>query len=330
MLLESPRDPAEYLVGEEGGQSASFWCFPELMAWVGIAGLRLVTFDQGKLGHQRKKPTTVLTNLPAFQELHGLQGDGCDDSPLPSNLGDRIRTSKTWAAWAPGLVAAIQEALRRLLGVLEEEKGAGEGHHVSKMDLAAWHRHMKQGHIPFRADCRICGEAMGCDKPHKRLGGSAAKFTMSADLCGPFPEGKDLGTGVICKYALVSTVAVPIISELPGEVTEPCDSAKDVEHTEEIPCEPEDRDLVPEDEVRRLNEMAEIEKSQEPQGHQNVTLAEVIPDRTVESLVRALSRARQVPGTACWASRSTDCTPIVNDHLLQHQFKNGVNSDRFA
>ncbi|CAK9043067.1 unnamed protein product [Durusdinium trenchii] len=158
------------------------------------------------------------------------------------------------------------------------------------MDLAAWHRHIKQGHIPFRADCRICGEAMGCDKPHKRLGGSATKFTMSADLCGPFPEGKDLGTGVICKYALVSTVAVPIISELPGEVTEPCDTAKDVEHTEEIPCEPEDRDLVPEDEVRRLNEMAEIEKSQEPQGHQNVTLAEVIPDRTVESLVRALSR----------------------------------------
>ena len=63
-----------------------------------------------------------------------------------------------------------------------------------------------------------------------------------------------------------------------------------MEHTEEIPCEPEDRDLVPEDEVRRLNEMAEIEKSQEPQGHQNVTVAEVIPDRTVESLVRALSR----------------------------------------
>ncbi|CAK9056938.1 unnamed protein product [Durusdinium trenchii] len=265
MLLESPRDPAEYLAGEEGGQSASFWCFPELMAWVGTAGLRLVTFDQGKLG------------------------DGCDDRPLPSNLGDRIRTSKTWAAWAPGLVGAIQEALRRLLGVLEEEKGAGGGHHVSKMDLAAWHRHIKQGHIPFRADCRICGEAMGCDKPHKRLGGSATKFTMSADLCGPFPEGKDLGTGVICKYALVSTVAVPIISELPGEVTEPCDTAKDVEHTEEIPCEPEDRDLVPEDEVRRLNEMAEIEKSQEPQGHQNVTLAEVIPDRTVESLVRQLS-----------------------------------------
>ena len=121
MLLESPRDPAEYLSDQEGAQSASFWCFPEITAWVGTAGLRLVTFDQGRLGHQRKKPTTVLTNLPAFEELHGLQGEGCDDGPLPTKLADRIRTSKSWAAWAPGLVVAIKESLRRLLGVLEEE-----------------------------------------------------------------------------------------------------------------------------------------------------------------------------------------------------------------
>ena len=213
-------------------------------------------------------------------------------------------------------------------------------------DLAAWRRRTKQGHIPFRADCRICGEAMGCDKPRKRLGGSATKFTMSADLCGPFPEGKDWGTGVICKYALVSTVAVLIISELPGEVTEPCDTAKDVEHTEELPCEPEDRDLVPEDEVRRLNgivgfSMPSLSQSRvhfghnvhvvnhlclqlgaadalvQPQGHQNVTLAEVIPDRAVESLVRALSRLRakyraQVYRLRTDRERSFASVPIQN------------------
>ena len=253
-------------------------------------GLRLVTFDQGRLGHQRKKPTTVLTNLPAFEELHGLQGEGCDDSPLPTKLADRIRTSRSWAAWAPGLVAAIKESLRRLLGVLEEEGRNGDAHNMSKMDLAAWHRHIKQGHIPFRADCRICGEAMGCDKPHKRLGGSATKFTMSADLCGPFPAGRDLGTGVTCKYALISTVAVPIVSELPGEVAEPYDTADDVKHTEDLPCDPEEREMLSDDEVQRLNALAQIEEAQEAPGHQNITFAEVIPDRTVESLVRALSR----------------------------------------
>ena len=131
---------------------------------------------------------------------------------------------------------------------------------------------------------------MGCDKPHKRLGGSATKFTMSADLCGPFPAGRDLGTGVTCKYALISTVAVPIISELPGEIAEPYDTADDVKHTEDLPCDPEEREMLPDDEVQRLNELAQIEEAQEAPGHQNITFAEVIPDRTVESLVRALSR----------------------------------------
>ncbi|CAK9115283.1 unnamed protein product [Durusdinium trenchii] len=238
MLLESPRDPAEYLSDEEGARS----------------------------------------------------GEGCDDSPLPTKLADRIRTSKSWAAWAPGLVAAIKESLRRLLGILEEESRNGDTHNMSKMDLAAWHRHIKQGHIPFRADCRICGEAMGCDKPHKRLGGSATKFTMSADLCGPFPAGRDLGAGVTCKYALISTVAVPIVSELPGEVAEPYDTADDVKYTEDLPCDREEREMLPDDEVQRLNELAQIEEAQEAPGHQNITFAEVIPDRTVESLVRALSR----------------------------------------
>ena len=113
---------------------------------------------------------------------------------------------------------------------------------------------------------------------------------MSADLCGPFPAGRDLGTGVTCKYALISTVAVPIVSELPGEVAEPYDTADDVKHTEDLPCDPEEREMLSDDEVQRLNELAQIEEAQEAPGHQNITFAEVIPDRTVESLVRALSR----------------------------------------
>ena len=113
---------------------------------------------------------------------------------------------------------------------------------------------------------------------------------MSADLCGPFPAGRDLGTGVTCKYALISTVAVPIVSELPGEVAEPYDTADDVKHTEDLPCDPEEREMLSDDEVQRLNALAQIEEAQEAPGHQNITFAEVIPDRTVESLVRALSR----------------------------------------
>ena len=212
------------------------------------------------------------------------------------------------------LVAAIKESLRRLLGVLEEESRNGDTHNMSKIDLAAWHRHIKQGHIPFRADCRICGEAMGCDKPHKRLGGSATKFTMSADLCGPFPAGRDLGAGVTCKYALISTVAVPIISELPGEVAVPYDTADDVKHTEDLPCDPEEREMLPDDEVQRLNELAQIEEAQE--APELWSLWSVPFHDYMQS-------------TACWASKCTASTQIENDLLPQSQFKNGVNNVNF-
>ena len=83
--------------------------------WLGIAQVELVKVDQGGVGHGRRKPITLLTNLPEMADLNGLTGTG--QEVLASGLADRLRQTKGWAAWAPGLVAATQHSLRLLFQI---------------------------------------------------------------------------------------------------------------------------------------------------------------------------------------------------------------------
>ena len=77
-----------------------------------------MTIDQRRVGHSRRKPTTLLTNLPGLQELHGLRAAPGGDDPLPNDVNDSILASKSWALWAPGLRAAVRESLRIFLEVV--------------------------------------------------------------------------------------------------------------------------------------------------------------------------------------------------------------------
>jgi len=107
------RYPASYLKDEEEVKTApSFWSFPEITSWLDQGGLRLIHFDQGSMGHARRKPTTILSNLPELHQLHGLRGDGHDSGP------QRMDASREWAAWAPGFVKAIQHSLTWFLSSL--------------------------------------------------------------------------------------------------------------------------------------------------------------------------------------------------------------------
>ena len=175
------------------------------------------------MGHARRKPTTILSNLPELHQLQGLRGDGHESGPLLASLSRRMDASKEWAAWAPGLVKAIQHSMTWFLSSLTLEEQGECTPQMAKLDMDAWRRHVHQGRIPFRSDCHICAEAMGCDAPHRRAGGASTHFVLSVDICGPFEAGKDYGTGMLCRYALVGTVAVPILGDLPGAGDEPCD-----------------------------------------------------------------------------------------------------------
>ena len=72
-LLEHPEDPQEYLGEEESKEFPSVWEWPEIEAFAKKYGLKVVSFDQGRCGHGRRKPTSLLTNLPGMDELQGLR-----------------------------------------------------------------------------------------------------------------------------------------------------------------------------------------------------------------------------------------------------------------
>ena len=80
---------------------------------------------------------------------------------------------------------------------------------MKKMDLEKWRQHVECGHVPYRRDCRVCLETMGCDVPHRRRPGSLSALFMAVDLVGPLKPGKDLGLERSAKYMLLATVPVP-------------------------------------------------------------------------------------------------------------------------
>ena len=113
---------------------------------------------------------------------------------------------------------------------------------------------------------------------------------------GPFEVGKDYGTGMSCRYALVGTVAVPILGDLPGAGDEPCDHPEVMKEVPELPELEDDAAMVTKEEAQELNcsrgdaEEGEIAKSTEAMHFQNLTVVDVMQDRSVGSIVQALSK----------------------------------------
>ena len=129
-------------------------------------GMGLVSFDSGCFGHPRRKPTTCLTNMEDMRDLDDQRSEKHSEA-LPQNVGDRCRLSSTWAMWA-ALRAAIREALKRHLKMAYVED-VEENPHLAKMTSEeAWEAHIRQGHRPYRRDCRTCVLEMGARSPHRR------------------------------------------------------------------------------------------------------------------------------------------------------------------
>ena len=75
--------------------------------------MMLISFDQGPMGHQRRKPTSIGTNLVAKQ-LEEVRGPGRSYG-LGTTLEQRLKDSKKWAEWAPGLKKALLAAVEMFL-----------------------------------------------------------------------------------------------------------------------------------------------------------------------------------------------------------------------
>ena len=223
-LMEFPRDAADYMEEESVEQdSPSFWNFRDVKDMTAWMKATYVHLDQGAVGHAKRKPTTLLVaNMSDMEELQGISGEGTGQETAKS-LHGRLLQSREWSAWAPGLVAAIQESLIRYLRKLDEHE-LGESHEreaeskVSKLDIESWKEHVRNQHRPYRRDCRRCMEMMGIDAPHRRGLGDKAAHCLSYDILGPMPQGEDVGMGTKVKYIMVATVAVP---KLPKDLSEP-------------------------------------------------------------------------------------------------------------
>ena len=105
------------------------------------------------------------------------------------------------------------------------------------LSLDEWRQHVRQGHVPYRPDCRLSVEEMGQDHPHRRQkdAGGQASYVLSVDLTGPCVVSTDLGTGHKAKYMMVAAIPVPLASgKLDAE--EPCDGGDHAEERGDQEC----------------------------------------------------------------------------------------------
>ena len=208
--LEQPDDPEAYLGESKMEQEVerhprypTYWSWPEWRTIKEKWDLFEVRFDQGPMGHARRKPTRLGTNMPRLRELEGLRGPGHGgEEHRGDSIQERIARSKSWAAWAPGLKAALVVAVKETL-----ERGDS---HLKRMDLGAWQRHLLNGHLPYSRECRACVVAASRSKAHRRVPHPDA-YTLSIDTAGPFEVAEDqLGKG---RYLLVGVYLAPVTKE---------------------------------------------------------------------------------------------------------------------
>ena len=200
--LEQPEDPEEYIREEEKKlqRYASYWSWPEWRSFKERWNMMEVCFDQGPMGHQRRKPTRLGTNIPRLVELQDIRGPGVGGgTALAEDLAERIKQSREWSTWAPGLKAALAAGIRETLQNPEAM--------VKRMDLEAWKKHLLNGHIPYSRECRSCVVAASRGRAHKRIP-HPDSYTLSIDTAGPFQEADDqLGRG---RYLLIGVYLVPV------------------------------------------------------------------------------------------------------------------------
>ena len=232
VMLEQPQDPAEWT--ERGQDCPTFLNWPETKQLICDYALQEVRINQGDFGHTSVKPTTLITDMPEVIALQdeSNQTSTATRSPWPSDLEDRLKFAKGLAAWAPGLVHVIKMAVKHFLQRAWEEvpnSGAGGSHSTTSSPtqqpgmkalnskereaIEAWKTHAEMGHHPYRRDCGICVEAMGRDRPRRRVKGPEP-FTLSLDVAGPFVPGKDQ-MEIQPRYFVVATMTIPMLGDKP-------------------------------------------------------------------------------------------------------------------
>ena len=200
--LEQPEDPEEYRPDSLDPQP-SFLAFPEVKLVQQLCNLQAARFDQGCMGHQRRKPTEVMS-------LHGMRGMKSPIRPWPDDLNEAIALSSQLSEWSEGLVHACLDACERLAKRDEIPGRAIRALQAaaSETELLEWKRHIDSDHVPFRRDCAECLYGGGRDRQHRRVA-FPESWCMNIDLGGPHAEGVDQNREKV-RYFLVAVVTIPL------------------------------------------------------------------------------------------------------------------------
>ena len=129
--MEQPEDPARYR-SQEDVQRHEYFSIHRTQEWQDFAwiyNLHQVHFDQFPMGHAKRKPTTLTTNVVNMMQLNDIRGAPPNEAQLNNDyknmpLEKRCETSKSWAAWAPGLKLALATAINQGIQLLEKEGAA--------------------------------------------------------------------------------------------------------------------------------------------------------------------------------------------------------------
>ena len=198
-----PEDPMEFGKAStwalpEHQELTSLWVFPEVKFLVKELGWFWWQFDQGPLGHPRRKPTRILASTPWPRELQNVRGPSMLQEEERDHDGSGFR-SATWAAWAPQLKQVIKSEVEASLAGATLER-------VMKMDQG-FLEHLQRDHIPYRRDCRACLAVSFRGHIHRRIVAPNA-WCLSLDVIGPARQGDDEVLKRV-KYGLIATLAVP-------------------------------------------------------------------------------------------------------------------------
>ena len=202
-LVENPSDPVSVL-GPAASDLPSLWVTPEWQTVQEFLQVRLFHINQGPLGHCRIKPTTISAHgLYWPQWARDIRDMTC--FPVYGGADD----SSSWAAWAPGLKAAVREAIENVGDVWKRYQADPEALRAlaPRKVRTSFADHVASGHVPFRADCRHCLEGRLRARPHRRQP-AAESFVLSLDLMGPHRGGRDEVLDEV-RYALVAVYTFP-------------------------------------------------------------------------------------------------------------------------
>ena len=114
----------------------------------------------------------------------------------------RIHDSKSLSRWAPGMMDAIATSLMQH-GLQQEPR----------MAQLSWADHLKNGHIPYRRDCRVCQETLQLQRPHRKVK-NAISGVLSVDTAGPLEPSTDVD-GSEAKFLLVGALTWLVHREVP-------------------------------------------------------------------------------------------------------------------